>query len=386
MTTITRSSPIRRRGLASRWAWIDSSPVRHIDVVLLGSTLAVSLIGLLMIYSTTRHRVPGDPYYFVKRQSLALIAGFTIAAAILSIDYRKLRDRSVFAYGVTVVLLLAVLSPLGSSIRGHQGWFQLPGAFQLQPSELAKFGIIVAVAGYAHEHRGDVDAWRLTVTIALAAVPIALVMLQPDFGTAMVLGLIVIAMLAVAGAKTRHLVILALLAATFVFGIVTAGVVKQYQIDRLTGFVNPGEHKQATYNTKQSRTALGSGGLSGRGLYHGPQTQGQFVPEQHTDFIFTALGEELGFVGSAVLLTLFGLIVWRTWRTAMLARDFFGTIVCIGVLALFGFQVFENMGMTMGIMPVAGIPLPFMSYAGSATITGLACVALVANVGMRRFS
>jgi rod shape determining protein RodA len=386
MATIAPPRPLRRRGLSARRAWLDATALRHVDLVLLGATVVVSLIGLLMIYSATRHRVPADPYYFVKRQSVALTLGFGLVAALLAIDYRKLRDSSVLAYGAVVLSLLAVLSPLGSNTRGAQAWFQLPGSFQLEPSELAKFGIIVALAGYAHQHRGEMDPWRLTVTIALAAVPIGLVMLQPDLGTAMVLGLMVIALLAVAGARPRHLVVLTLLGATFVFAIVSLGMLKQYQIDRLTGFIDPGAHKQETYNTKQSQTALGSGGVTGRGLYHGPQTQGQFVPEQHTDFIFTALGEELGFMGSALLLVLFGLIVWRTWRAAMLARDFFGTMVCVGVLALFTFQIFENMGMAMGIMPVAGVPLPFMSYGGSATVTELACVGLVANVGMRRFS
>jgi rod shape determining protein RodA len=280
-----------------------------------------------------------------------------------------------------------VLSPLGSSTRGSQAWFGLPGGFQLQPSELAKFGIIVALAGFANAHRGEMDSWRMTVAVALAVIPLALVMVQPDFGTAMVLGLIVIALLAVAGASVRHLIVLALLAVTFIAAIVTVGMLRQYQVDRLTSFVNQGDDgRSTTYSTEQSKIAIENGGFEGRGFGKGSQTAGGFVPEQHTDFIFTAVGEELGFVGGATLLALFAIVIWRTWRAATLARDFFGTLVCIGVLAMFAFQIFENIGMTMGIMPVTGIPLPFMSYGGSSTITAFACVALVANVSMRRFS
>jgi rod shape determining protein RodA len=211
-------------------------------------------------------------------------------------------------------------------------------------------------------------------------------MLQPDFGTAMVLGLVVIALLAVAGASIRHLLVLAVLGVTFVVAVVNVGVLQRYQVDRLTSFVSQGDNtRNATYNTEQSKNAIGNGGVTGRGFGNGSQTAGGFVPEQHTDFIFTAVGEEFGFLGAAGLLVLFAIVVWRTWRAAMLARDFFGTLVCVGVLALFVFQVFENMGMTMGIMPVTGIPLPFMSYGGSSTVTDFACVGLVAGVAMRRF-
>jgi rod shape determining protein RodA len=367
----------------------DMSLLRDLDPWLIGATLAISVLGMLMIYSSTRERLRlegVDELYFVKRQGVAILVGLVVMALLLAIDYRKLRDYSAFAYVATVVGLLAVLSPLGSNARGSQAWFQLPGGFQLQPSELVKFGIIIALAGYANEHRGEMNPWRLTVTIALAAVPIGLVMLQPDFGTAMVLGLVVITLLAVAGVSVRHLVVLALLGVTFVIAVVNVGLLQQYQVDRLTSFVSQGaDARNTTYNTDQSKNAIGNGGVTGRGFGDGSQTAGGFVPEQHTDFIFTAVGEEFGFLGAAALLALFAIVVWRTWRAALFARDFFGTLVCVGVLAMFVFQIFENMGMTMGIMPVTGIPLPFMSYGGSSTVTAFACVALVANVSMRRF-
>jgi len=367
----------------------DVSVLRDLDLWLVGATLAIATLGLLMIYSSTRERLRlegVDELYFVKREGVAILVGLAVMALLVAVDYRKLRDSSVFAYVATVVALLVVLSPLGESARGSQGWFQLPGGFQLQPSELAKFGIIVALAGYANAHRGEMDPWRLTVTIGLAIVPIGLVMVQPDFGTAMVLGLIVITLLAVAGASLKHLLVLALLAVSFVVAVVNVGVLQKYQVDRLTSFVSPGsDTRNTTYNTDQSKNAIGNGGVTGRGFGNGSQTAGGFVPEQHTDFIFTAVGEEFGFLGGATLLALFAIVVWRTWRAALLSRDFFGTLVCVGVLALFVFQVFENIGMTMGIMPVTGIPLPFMSYGGSSTITAFACVGLVAGVSMRRF-
>jgi rod shape determining protein RodA len=373
----------------SRWSGFERSVLRDLDPLLIGATLLISGLGVLMIYSATRERLATegiDELYFVKRQGVAVAVGLLVMGVILAIDYRKLRDYSLFAYGATVLLLLVVLSPVGSSTRGAQAWFDLPGGFQFQPSEFAKFGIIVALAGYVHAHRGEMDSWRMTMTIALAIVPIVLVVLQPDFGTAMVLGLIVIALLAVAGASVRHLVVLALLALTFIVAIVNIGMLQEYQVDRLTSFVSQGsDRRNTTYNTDQSRIAIENGGFDGQGFGNGSQTAGGFVPEQHTDFIFTAVGEEFGFLGGATLLALFAIVIWRTWRAAIVARDLFGTLVCVGVLAMFAFQIFENIGMTMGIMPVTGIPLPFMSYGGSSTITAFALVALVANISMRRF-
>ena len=377
----------QRRGLGEP-SRLEASPLRHFDWLLVGAAIAITFVGLVMIYSTTHHRIPGDPYYFVKRQ--ALFAGLGLAAMIgvLLIDYRRMRDYSMVFYGGTVFLLLAVLAPVGSNIKGHQAWFQLPGGFTLQPSELAKFGIIVALAGYCNHYRGELDAWRLTLIIALASVPIGLVLLQPDLGTVMVLAVIIVALLAVAGVSGKQLIVLGLLAITGVYAVVGLGLLKQYQLDRLTTFLDPesGTSQGTAYNQEQSKQAIAHGRITGEGLEHGSQTQGGFVPEQHTDFIFTSVGEELGFVGGTLLLALFAIVLWRTWRTARLARDFFGVLVCVGVLAMLAFQMFENIGMTMGIMPVTGIPLPFMSYGGSSLITTFACLGLVANVSMRRFS
>jgi rod shape determining protein RodA len=381
-------APRRTRANAWRTSALDSAPVRNFDFLLVGATFAIAVIGLVMIWSTTRHRIPGDQLYFVKRQAMFLVVGVLAMAAVLAVDYRRLRDHSMFAYLATVGLLLAVLAPLGSNIKGHQAWFQLPGGFTLQPSELAKFGIIVALAGYCNQYRGELDAWRLTTILTLAAVPIGLVLLQPDLGTVLVLGAIIIGLLTVAGVTGRQLFVLALLAVSGVFVVVNLGLLKDYQIERFNNFIDPGSASSqgSAYNQEQSKQAIAHGRTLGEGLGNGSQTQGGFVPEQHTDFIFTSVGEELGFVGAMVLLGLFAIVMWRTWRTARLSRDFFGTLVCTGVLAMLAFQVFENVGMTVGIMPIAGIPLPLMSYGGSSLITTFACVGLVANVSMRRFS
>jgi len=372
---------------ARRRTPLDADLVARLDWILIGACTAIVLIGLLMIYSASRNIVTGDQTYFVKRQLLALTIGLIISIVLLRIDYRKLRDFSLLGYLVTVAMLFLVLSPVGSNSKGHQAWFQLPFGFQFQPSEFAKFGLIVALAGYVNEHRDEIDPWRLSVIVGLALIPIGLVQLQPDLGTNMVLIFAVIGLLAVAGVRGRYLLALALLGLTLIFAVVNVGLLQKYQVDRLTSvFDTSAQAKQGTaYNQDQSKKTIGTGGFSGLGLFKGPQTRLGFVPEQQTDFIFTAVGEELGFVGGATLLALFAIVLWRTWRTAQLAADLYGTLVCTGVLAIFAFQIFENIGMTMGIMPVTGIPLPFMSYGGSSLVTSCACVALVCNVSARRF-
>jgi rod shape determining protein RodA len=366
---------------------LDSEMLASLDWIMIGAVAALAVIGMLMIYSSSNAKIPDDPFYFVKRQGFAITLAVIIGIGLLRIDYRKLRDFSLVFYVVTCALLFFVLTPFGSSSKGAQAWIQLPFGFQLQPSELAKFTLIVALAGYVNEHRGDIDPWRLTVIIGVALVPLGLVQLQPDLGTNMVLLCIVLGLLAVAGVRGRYLLVLALLGITGVYSVINLGILKQYQVDRLTVVVDSGDKKEGVaYNQDQSVKTIATGGPTGQGLFNGPQTRLGFVPEQQTDFIFTAAGEELGFVGAIVIMALFGIVLWRTWRTARLARDFYGTLVCSGVLAMFTFMIFENLGMTMGIMPVTGIPLPFMSYGGSALITCVACVALVQNVYANRFN
>jgi rod shape determining protein RodA len=377
-------------GTSVRSRLAESPMLRFVDLGLLGTVYAICALGVLMIYSSSRARLEArgiSPLYYVERQVAAMLIGTVVMVILVAIDYRKIRDLSLAGYAFSVLSLVLVLSPLGDRSKGTQGWFSLPMGFQLQPSEFAKVFLIVGLSGFAYQFMGEFDARRLVTVLAIAAVPIMLVLLQPDLGTAMVLGVITLAIVAAAGARIRHLIVIGAIGLVAIFGIVKLGVLAEYQVDRLTSFITPdADVSGAGYNTEQSKTAIGNGGLTGRGLFEGSQTEGAFVPEQHTDFIFTAVGEELGFFGGATLLALFAILVWRIWRSAALAADGFGTLVCVGVLAMFVFQIFENIGMTMGIMPVTGIPLPFMSYGGTSIIVSFAAIGLVLNIQMRRFS
>jgi len=341
-----------------------------------------------MIYSATRNGLVGDTgaTYYLQRQVIFVVLGVGIMAGAILIDYHRMREWAPAIYGVTILMLALVITPLGSSTLGSQARFAV-GPIAIQPSEFAKFSIILILAAYCAVHRGDLGGRHLVTVLAIVAPSLGLVMLQPDLGTALVIGVVVLAILAVAGAKGRHLAVLALIGITGAVVAVNLGVLKPYQVDRLTAFLDQnGDQQRTTYNLEQSKTAIGNGGVTGQGLFKGSQTSLGHVPEQHTDFIFTAVGEELGFVGAGLLLVLFGIVVWRSWRTAVLSNDFFGTLLCVGVVAMLAFQIFENVGMTMGIMPITGIPLPFMSYGGSSALVSFACVGLVANVSMRRFS
>lgn len=362
---------------------------RNLDVVLIAAVVVICGMGAVMIYSASRTRLDRlglDPRMFAERQILWIALGIGVMAVITAVDYRVLRELSLFAYGGCVLVLLLVLSPLGSSSKGAQAWFDL-GPLQLQPSELTKIALIMVLAAYCEEHRGDLDAWRLGVVLTITALPVGLILLQPDLGTAMVLGAIVFTVLLIGGAKPRHLGLIALCGLTGFAGLVYSGNLEQYQVDRLTSFLDQSSNTgDAAYNVNQSKIAIGAGGIGGKGWGEGTQTKLSWVPEQHTDFIFTAVGEELGFLGAGTLLALFAIVVWRTWVTAQLAKDYLGTLVCAGVLAMLTFQIFENIGMTMGIMPITGIPLPFMSYGGSSTLTSFAAVGLVLNVSMRRYT
>ena len=374
--------------VSDRRARLQESPLRHLDPFLFGAPALLAALGTLMVYASTRHKLEAqhlDPLYFVKRQLIAITVGIVVMVVLMFIDYRRLRELSLLGYGATILMLLGVLK-FGASVKGAQARFDI-GAFQLQPGEFAKVFLTLVLAAYCTRHREEMGARRLIVAILICAVPMGLIILQPDLGTDVVLMAMAFTMIMMAGARARHLVVLLLLGLTVTVGAVQAGVLDQYQIDRITSFQNLNADKQGTaYNQKQSILTVGSGGLTGKGLFAGSQTNGAQVPEQHTDFIFTVVGEEFGFVGSALVLALFALIVWRTSRAARLAQDPFGSLCCMGVLAMFVAQVFENVGMATGIMPVTGIPLPFMSYGGSSVIVSFACIGLVGNVRMRRFS
>jgi rod shape determining protein RodA len=374
----TRAGSMRRNPAA---AW------RHVDLLLLGAVGLIALLGSVMVFSSTRgpSTAPANTA-LLERHLVFVAAGITVMALTMMADYRRFRDWAPIVYGSTTLLLLLVISPLGSEINGQQAWFQFAG-LQLQPAEFAKVAVIIALASIGAHFGNDIDIRRLLVLLAIPGIPLALIMLQPDPGTALVFVAITLGVLVVTGVRAKHLAALTLLGLTAVVGMLSSDLLQDYQKDRLSVFLNPNAGLQAeAYNLNQSKIAIGSGGVVGKGLFNGTQTQLGIVPEQHTDFIFTAVGEELGFIGSATLLVLFAIVVWRVWRIAQLSRDQLGVLLCVGVLSLLVFQLFQNVGMTMGIMPITGIPLPLVSYGGTATIAAFAGLGIVQSVHMRRFT
>ena len=349
------------------------------------------IIGTLLVYAGTREwfRSYGlDPEYYLKRHVLNILIGALLAYGTTLIDYRLLRAYTPLIWLASVIGLVIVLIPgLGSEINGARAWISLPGGFQFQPAELAKIAIIVGIAMImadrenAHDDPSDLDVVK---ALAIAAVPVLLIIAQPDLGTVLIISAAILAMIGASGAPSRWVIGLLILAVIGVFTAIQTGAVSQYQIARLQSFVDPSADPQATgYQLRQSRITIGSGGILGKGLFNGPQTNGRFVPEQQTDFIFTVAGEELGFIGCSVILALYLLLFIRAFAICRRSSDLFGRLVCIGVIAWFIFQTFENIGMTMGLMPMTGVPLPFLSYGGSSMFANLIGVGLLQNVHSR---
>ncbi|MGD0880447.1 MAG: rod shape-determining protein RodA [Acidimicrobiales bacterium] len=358
----------------------------RIDPILLVTTIVIALIGMVMIYSATKGKLAlagEDPKYYLKRQLAFFLLAMVVLVLVSVFDYRKWEQLSTILYVGIVLALLAVLSPIGSHALGSQRWFSLAGQ-QLQPSEFATLVLIIAIATYCARRPEGLEFRDLVRMVLMAGVPIVLIIKQPDLGTAIVCSVILLVMLTVAGMPGRYLLLLIIGAALVVVVALNLGLVKHYQIQRLTSFIAPNSASvNVTYNVNEAKTAIAHGGIFGQGLFKGAETNLAYVPEQQTDFIFSAVGEQLGFVGAGVLLVLYGIVAWRIMRVAMIAKDAFGRLLCSGVFALLMFSVFENVGMNMGIMPVAGIPLPFLSYGGSAMIGFMAAVGIVVSVHYR---
>jgi rod shape determining protein RodA len=354
-----------------------------------GAAIALAAIGLFAIYSATHQSLSAvglDPGRFVKRQMTFLAVGIIVLLLAASFDYRLLKVYAGMIYVSSLVLLLLVRTPLGTSVKGAQRWFELFG-FQLAPSEISKLALIAMLAAFLSEIRGDLTLQDVFRASGLAAIPAVLVFLQPDLGTSIVFAAILVGMLVVAGARARYLGILALTAAVLIVSGFQVGLVREYQIERLRAFLDPGSvDAAALHNREQAEIAIGSGGLTGVGYLQGTQTNLDFVPEQHTDFVFTVVGEEFGFVGAFALLALYALLLWRAFRIALLSRDPFGTYLATGVVSMIALQIFVNIGMNVGIMPITGIPLPFVSYGGSSLLLNCAAIGLLLNVHMRRFT
>jgi rod shape determining protein RodA len=362
---------------------------QRIDWLIAGSALVLSLLGSLLVWSATRPRlleVGGDPQFYLQRHLLNLAVGAALGGIVAVTDYRLLRAYAPIVYVGSCLGLVAVLI-VGSTINGAHSWIVLGGGFQLQPSEFAKVALVVGMAMLFAERRAQEDVRRsadVPIVLALAAVPLALVMLQPDAGTAMVFVFTILGVLGVAGVSGRWILGLVLAGMLVGGAAVEFHLLQAYQLDRFRVFTNPDQNTQgAGYTVTQARIAIGSGGLFGTGLFHGTQTNGRFVPEQQTDFVFTVAGEELGFIGAGGIILLIGLLLWRTLRVAARSSDLFGRLVAAGVASWFAFQAFVNIGMTLGIMPVTGLPLPFVSYGGSAMFANWMAIGMVLNVQLR---
>ncbi len=383
MTSLSSRSIYRRRSRGSVFAGFDS--------ILTAAVAALLVIGTLLVYAATRDWYAAnnlDPEYYLKRHVINILIGTLLAWGTTTIDYRLLRAYTPIVWGLGVLGLIIVLIPgLGVEINGATAWIALPGGFQIQPAELAKISIIVGMSMILSErsHDSDVPTSRdVLQALVVAGIPILLILFQPDMGTVFIISAAVVTVIAISGASSRWVVALLLIAILGAFGATKAGVINSYQVNRLQSFVNPNADTQGSgYQLRQARITVGSGGLFGTGLFNGPQTNGRFVPEQQTDFIFTVAGEELGFLGSAGIVLLYLIILMRAFSIARRTDDPYGRLVATGVTAWFAFQIFENIGMTLGLMPMTGVPLPFLSYGGSSMFATLIGFGLLQNVHAR---
>ena len=357
--------------------------LRHLDVILIGATLTLAGIGLVMVYSVTR----GEST-FVKHQFAYVVVGVAVMALVAAVDYRHLEEWGYLLYGAAILSLLGVRAIGSESTLGAQREINL-GFFSLQPSEFAVLGLIMAVAVFVRTHEEELTPRRLAKLLSLAGAPMLLVLLQPDLGTTLIMAMVLAVMLVISGVRMRHLLLLALVAAALGFIALHAHLLPSYQVQRLGSFLHQDDPRYCSgpgtcYQLIESKTAIGAGGMRGTGLFAGALTNTGFVPYAYADFIFSAVGEQLGFVGSGLVLGLFGLVSLRIFRAAQQARDSLGRLLCAGVLAFVVFSVFQNVGMSIGIMPITGIPLPFISYGGSAIVAFFAAIGLVLNVELHR--
>ncbi|MFF4125490.1 rod shape-determining protein RodA [Microbispora rosea] len=386
---MTEAIGVRRRSLASRVVG-RGSVVWRMDWLLFGAVVALSAVGTLLVWSATRTWSSIEPTGMAKKHVLNLLIGLALYSAVAVSDYRWLRTYAPVLYGIAVVGLILVISPMGSTINGHHSWILLGGGFALQPAELMKPALVVILARLLAptSEKGKIKdrprASGLALSLAAAGAAAALVMLQPDLGTTMVLMATTGAIIVFAGIRKRWVLAGVLLAALAGLAVWSLGLLKPYQVARFTALVDPSSDPRGVgYNSTQALVAIGSGEVFGKGLFHGGQTTGRFVPEQHTDFIFTVAGEELGFVGSVTVVALLGVVLLRGVRIARMCGDRFSALVSAGIVAWLAFQTLVNVGMTIGIMPITGVPLPFVSYGGTATFANMTAVAILQAIHLR---
>ncbi len=360
------------------------------DWLLLGSVLLLSIIGCLLVWSATSARAEltgGDPRAYLEKQIVNVGLGLGLLVIVLATDHRWVRIVAPLVYLASVGGLVLVLV-MGTVINGSQSWL-MAGGLSIQPSEFAKLAVVIGMALIVAERsegrwRARVGTVDVLLMLLIAAVPAALIMLQPDLGTMLVLSATVFGVLAASAAPRGWLVALTVTAIGTAVAAVRGGFLKDYQVDRFLAFTNPDlDPRGAGYNVEQARIAVGNGGFFGQGLFNGSQTRAGFVPEQHTDFVFTVAGEELGLLGAAVIIALLGIVLWRALAIAVRTDDVFGRVAAAGIACWFGFQAFQNIGMCLGIMPVTGVPLPFVSYGGSSMFAGMLAVGLLLNISRR---
>lgn len=385
----TPAHRVARPTKAQAAAWELGAFLRHVDYLLLLATAALVAYGLYVLESVTRNDIAGDPDYYVFRQLVYVAVGgflFVVAAALDPEVYRRVR----LPFYVACLGLLVVVLAVAEEVRGSKRWIEI-GFFNFQPSELGKLALIAVLAGFVAERRHRMNEWRTTLGVVGLAVPLTLLVFkEPDFGTSLVYGACVVGALFFGGTPWHHLAVLGVLAglaaAALLWFLPSAGVevLEPYQRERLTGFVDPDvDPSGSTYNVNQSITAVGSGGFDGRGVANATQTKFNYLPEHSTDFIFSSLAEQRGFVGASILLLLYAIVVWRGVRIVAVARDLFSAVVAGTIVFALLIQLFINVGMTIGIAPVTGIPLPLVSYGGSSMITTLIMIGLLEAIQVR---
>jgi rod shape determining protein RodA len=385
----TRPRPTALRSPAQIGVAEVGAVLRRLDWLLLAAAATLVAYGLWAISGITRFDVPGNPDYFVTRQAIAAALGVVGMLVAIVIPPSLYQRHWRFIYGTTIGVMLFVFV-FAEAVRGSKRWVDV-GPFQFQPSEFGKTFFVLAIAGFLVERGRRVGELRTVLTaIGLGLVPIGLVFMQPDLGTALVYGAAFMAVLFLSGVRWLHLALVAiatvLLVTSVLWFLPAAGVevLKPYQTARLTGFTNPDSDPGGlTYNVTQSRTAVGAGGFSGRGVEGASQTRLDYLPEHATDFVFASFAEQRGFVGTSILLLLYLLVVWRGLRVITVSGDLFGAVVAGGIVFAFLFQVFVNVGMTMGIAPVTGIPLPFVTVGGSSMVANLVAVGVLQAIHAR---
>ena len=359
--------------------------IGHLDPLLLIAAIGLIAFSVLTLAMTTRGDVPGDPYYYAVRQAIYGVIGIALMLGLARIDYSRFRELRVGLYTFIIVSIAAVFV-LGNATRGSNRWIELP-FFTFQPSELAKLLLMLALAGFVIDRvRRTSERQRTARLLLLGLVPAALVLLQPDLGTALVLGVITLAILFVAGIKWTHFALLGAIAAGAVAAVLVLApalgvpVLHGYQQERLTSFLNPSDDPgDSSYQSNQALIAVGAGGKTGRGE-EATQTRNDFLPEHHTDFMFAAVGERFGFVGAAFLLSLYALLIWRALRIMTISKNLYGSMIAGAIAAMLMFQVFVNVGMNLAIMPVTGITLPLMSFGGSSALVTFMAIGILQSI------